>query len=68
MIMLIRKDLRIAQSAAQDLRISLPGNALARRFFRTIEAEPVGADPATQTMSCAFEKLAGADGVRYSVR
>jgi 3-hydroxyisobutyrate dehydrogenase len=59
MIKLIQKDLRIVQSAAQDLRVALPGTALAQQLFRAVEAEPGGGDWGTQAMIRAFEKLVG---------
>jgi 3-hydroxyisobutyrate dehydrogenase len=61
MIKLIQKDLRIVQSAAQDLRLALPGTALAQQLFRAVEAEPGGGERGTQAMIRAFEKLAGAE-------
>ncbi len=61
MIKLIQKDLRIVQSAAQDLRLALPGTALAQQLFRAVEAEPGGGERGTQAMIRAFEKLAAAE-------
>jgi 3-hydroxyisobutyrate dehydrogenase len=58
MIKLIQKDLRIVQSAAQDLRLPLPGTALAQQLFRAVEGEPGGGERGTQAMIRAFEKLA----------
>jgi 3-hydroxyisobutyrate dehydrogenase len=62
MIRLIQKDLRIVQDAAQQLRVSLPGTALAQQLFRAVEAEPGGADLGTQAMMRAIERLAGPPG------
>jgi 3-hydroxyisobutyrate dehydrogenase len=59
MIELIQKDLRIVQAAAQNLRIPLPGTALAQQLFRGVEAEPGGGKLGTQGMIRAFEKLSG---------
>lgn len=59
MIKLIQKDLRIVQSAAQDLRTALPGTALAQQLFRAVEAEAGGGERGTQAMIRVFEKLAG---------
>jgi 3-hydroxyisobutyrate dehydrogenase len=58
MIKLIQKDLRIVQDAAQQLRVPLPGAALAQQLFRAIEAEPGGGELGTQAMIRAFKKLA----------
>jgi 3-hydroxyisobutyrate dehydrogenase len=58
MIELIQKDLRIVQSAAEALRIPLPGTALAQQLFRAVEAEPGGGKLGTQGMIRAYEKLA----------
>ncbi len=59
MIKLIQKDLRIVQSAAQELRVGLPGTALARKLFETVEAEPGGEELGTQAMIRAIETLSG---------
>ena len=61
MIKLIQKDLRIVQDAAQDLRVALPGTALAQQLFRAVEAEPGGGELGTQGMIRAIEKLANAE-------
>ena len=59
MIKLIQKDLRIVQSAAQDLRVALPGTALAQQLFRAVEARPGGGELGTQAMIRAIEELSG---------
>ena len=57
MIKLIQKDLRIVQDAAQDLRVALPGTALAQQLFRAVEAQPGGGELGTQAMTRAIEAL-----------
>jgi len=59
MIELMQKDLRIVQSAGQELRVGLPGVALAQQLFRAVEAEEGGGRLGTQAMARAIEKLAG---------
>jgi 3-hydroxyisobutyrate dehydrogenase len=58
---LMQKDLRIVQSAAQELGLPLPGTALAQQLFRAVEAGPGGGELGTQAMILALERLAGMD-------
>jgi 3-hydroxyisobutyrate dehydrogenase len=58
MIELMQKDLRIVQTAAQALRVALPGTALAQQLFRAVEAED-GGKLGTQAMILALQRLAG---------
>ena len=57
MIKLIQKDLRIVLDVAQELRVGLPGTALAQKLFAAVEAEPDGEELGTQAMIRAIEKL-----------
>lgn len=57
MVRLIQKDLRIVQDTAQDLRVPLPGTALAQQLFRAVQAEPGGDDLGTQAMIKAYRRL-----------
>ncbi len=57
MVRLIQKDLRIVQEAAQELRVPLPGTALAQQLFRAVEAEPGGGALGTQAMIKAYRRL-----------
>ncbi len=59
MIELLQKDLRIVQQAAQALKVSLPGAALAQQLLRAVEAEPGGGKLGAQAMIRALAKLAG---------
>lgn len=59
MIKLMQKDLRIAQAAADEQHIPMPGVALAQQLLRAVEAEPGGAELGTQAMIRAYEKLYG---------
>ena len=59
MIRLIQKDLRIVQDTAQDVRLPLPGTALAQQLFRAVESEPGGGDLGTQAMIRAYRRLLG---------
>lgn len=58
MIELLQKDLRIVQDAAQALKVSLPGTALAQQLLRAVEAEPGGGRLGAQAMIRALAKLA----------
>jgi 3-hydroxyisobutyrate dehydrogenase len=58
MIELIQKDLRIVQNAAQELRIPLPGTALAQQLFRAVEAAASGGKLGTQAMIKAYDRFA----------
>lgn len=63
MIELMQKDLRLVQTAAQALRVALPGTALAQQLFRAVEAED-GGKLGTQAMIRALQKLAGSQPQR----
>lgn len=59
MIKLIQKDLRIVQDAAEQMKLPLPGTALAQQLFRAVEATPGGSDLGTQAMIQAYQQMAG---------
>lgn len=56
MVRLMQKDLAIALQAAKELRVPLPGTALAQQLLRSVEALE-GQKLGTQAMILAFEKL-----------
>lgn len=62
MIRLMQKDLRIVQSAAQEMGLPLPGTALAQQLLRAVEGRPGGADLGTQAMMLAYRGLVGEHG------
>lgn len=59
MIKLMQKDLRIAQTVAEESSIPLPGVALAQQLFRAVTAEPGGAELGTQGMFRAYQNWIG---------
>ncbi|MBI3091917.1 MAG: NAD(P)-dependent oxidoreductase [Candidatus Tectomicrobia bacterium] len=56
MVRLMQKDLAIALQAAKELRVPLPGTALAQQLLRGVEALE-GQKLGTQAMILTFEKL-----------
>jgi 3-hydroxyisobutyrate dehydrogenase len=53
-----QKDLRLALSAAAEVRLALPGTAIVQQMLRVVEAEEMG-EKGTQAAIVAMEKLAG---------
>lgn len=59
-IRLQQKDLRIVMETAEDLKLPLPGTALANHLLRSVEAEGLG-ENGTSAFIRALEKLAGCE-------
>lgn len=59
MVKLQQKDLRLVMEAARELKLSLPGTALANQLFNAAEADGLG-EKGTQALMLVLEKLAGA--------
>jgi 3-hydroxyisobutyrate dehydrogenase len=57
-VKLQQKDLRLALSAAEELKVPLPGTSLVQQLFRAVEAAGMG-EKGTQALILALEKLAG---------
>ena len=53
-----QKDLRLALSAAAELKLPLPGTGLVHQIFRIAEAEGLS-EKGTQALIAAMEKIAG---------
>ncbi len=58
MVRLQQKDLRLALSAADEFRASLPGTALVNQLFRALEAAGMG-DKGTQALVTVLWRLSG---------
>ena len=51
------KDLGLALDAAREMRLALPGLALAQQLYVALAAQPGGADMGTQALLLALERL-----------